>query len=355
MKIGLVLGAGGFVGGAWLTGALEALEDESGVLPTSFDNLVGTSAGSMIAALTGSGVHPSAVSDIFAGRAPRDGSEVAPKPAGATLRLQPGRPNPLPSSLKVAFNALRHRRTPVGVAFAAMMPRGFISTEPLRETVRQVVPSGWSAHPGLWLVSCEIGSGKRVALGRVGSPPVDLANAVAASCAIPGFYCPVSIEGREYVDGGTCSPSNLDILRDQHLDLVLCFNPTSSLHRAHTWNVTERIGSAYRSAAAVQLEREAATLRQGGAEVLTIQPTAEDLAMMGVNLMAANNLDAVSELARSTVRRQLREPGAAEFMRAVAARNDDLVVSRRARTHRVRRARTPAALRLPATGASTAA
>ena len=61
-------------------------------------------------------------------------------------------------------------------------------------------------------------------------PKADLADAVAASCAIPGFYHPVTIAGRRYVDGGMYSTSNLDILRDAHMDLVICLNPTSSLH-----------------------------------------------------------------------------------------------------------------------------
>ena len=38
-----------------------------------------------------------------------------------------------------------------------------------------------------------------------------MADAVAASCAIPGFYHPVEIDGRRYVDGGMRSTSNLDL------------------------------------------------------------------------------------------------------------------------------------------------
>jgi NTE family protein len=51
MKVGLVLGAGGVVGGAWLTGALHALAAETGWDPAEADYVVGTSAGSMIGAL----------------------------------------------------------------------------------------------------------------------------------------------------------------------------------------------------------------------------------------------------------------------------------------------------------------
>ena len=58
MKVGLVLGAGGVVGGAWLTGALHALATETGWDPAEADYVVGTSAGSMIGALCASGVPP---------------------------------------------------------------------------------------------------------------------------------------------------------------------------------------------------------------------------------------------------------------------------------------------------------
>jgi NTE family protein len=58
MKVGLVLGAGGVLGGAWLTGGLDALAIETGWDPASADRVVGTSAGSMIGALCASGVPP---------------------------------------------------------------------------------------------------------------------------------------------------------------------------------------------------------------------------------------------------------------------------------------------------------
>src|SRR4029434_8874067 len=106
-----------------------------------------------------------------------------------------------------------HRHTPASV-FSGWLPQGFISTEPLRDQVRRVVPSGWAPHPGLWVIACDYATGRRVAFGRKDAPKAELADAVAASCAIPGFYRPVEIGGRRYVDGGTYSTSNLDLLRD---------------------------------------------------------------------------------------------------------------------------------------------
>ena len=58
MKVGLVLGAGGVMGGAWLTGGLDALASETGWDPGSADYIVGTSAGSMMGSLVASGIPP---------------------------------------------------------------------------------------------------------------------------------------------------------------------------------------------------------------------------------------------------------------------------------------------------------
>src|SRR3954453_5558576 len=57
-RVGLVLGAGGVLGGAWLVGALHALASETGWDPGSADPIVGTPAGAMIAGLSAGGVPP---------------------------------------------------------------------------------------------------------------------------------------------------------------------------------------------------------------------------------------------------------------------------------------------------------
>jgi NTE family protein len=322
LRIGLVLGGGGFVGGAWLTGALEALEDCTGALPPRFDQVVGTSAGAMIGALTSSGVHPTQVAALFSGRGPGANGATAVHPAGARLRLEPGLPRLVPGSVRLALSALRNPRNHrPGVALAAFLPRGLLSTEPLKDMVRTVVRSGWSPHPGLWVVACDLATGRRVSFGRADAPRAHLVDAVAASCAIPGFYAPVGIGGTDYVDGGCWSPSNLDVLRKSELDLVVCFNPTSSVERTGARRITERIGDAYRGAFRAQLDREATRMRVAGTGVLLVEPTAADLVVMGNNMMSSGRLDVVSEVARRSVARQLESPKARALVRALTARS----------------------------------
>ena len=243
------------MGGAWLTGALDAIETATGWLPRRADHIVGTSAGAMIGALTAAGVPAREIPDLFIGKA-QGTAAVDPmlrsRPLGAALRWNGGIPSPSLGSARLALNYLRHPgQVPVGMALAAILPRGPFSTEPLKETVRQVVPKGWVGHPNVWIMGCDIDTGERVAFGRKGAPAVDLAEAVAASCAIPGFYYPVEIEGRCFVDGGCWSASNLDVLEPLELDMVICLNPTSSLEQTSGWR--DRIGNVYRNASGRQL------------------------------------------------------------------------------------------------------
>ena len=123
--------------------------------------------------------------------------------------------------------------------------------------------------------------------GAPGAPGAELADAVAASCAIPGFYRSVAIGDRRYVDGGVHSTSNLDVLAGAGLDLVICLNPTSSLHAAAPRTLGERLAFSLRQGAGRRLGAETARVRRAGAEVVLIQPTVHDLDAMGTNLITA--------------------------------------------------------------------
>src|SRR3954451_25260585 len=139
MKVGLVLGAGGVMGGAWLTGGLHALAAETGWDPASADYVVGTSAGAMMSALLASGVPPwfmvaHSAGESFegledaTGRPAREGDRAA----GATFHLHRGLPPVGPGSRRLlATSARAHHRSRPTALVAGWLPRGVISTEPL--------------------------------------------------------------------------------------------------------------------------------------------------------------------------------------------------------------------------------
>ena len=315
MRVGLVLGAGGVIGGSWLMGALEALEAETGWRAADAEQIVGTSAGAVIGALAAAGVPPEYMSAYAAGagarrrrrgrgaRRPRRRSARAPARtscSGRSRRSGPGR------------GAWRCRRccsptatrpppcSPGGCRAGSSRPRrsATSSTPSWRATGRRGRGSGRSRPTTR--------RGRRVAFGRDDAPPATLAEAVAASCAIPGFYHPVTVAGRRYVDGGICSVSNLDLLCGEGLDLVICLNPMSSLAQATGGSPADRMAAIMRSAAGRRLGHEARKLREAGTRVLILQPAEQDVALMGFNLMSGGRRLEVMEQARRSVANELR-------------------------------------------------
>jgi NTE family protein len=314
MRVGLVLGAGGVLGGAWHTGALAALARETGWDPGSAEYIVGTSAGSVIGSLTAAGIPPwfmvaHSAGESFEGLTGPDGrpASEADRAGGGSFKIHRGLPGIGPGSLRMSLSALSNplRHTPLQM-LAGWAPVGFVSTDSIKDTVRRAVPGRWVDHRSFWAVATDYSSGKRVPFGRIDSPSAELADAVAASCAVPGFFRPVDIAGRRYVDGGVCSVSNLDLLAGRGLDLVICLNPLSSRFSSGSLNPVARFTQMTRSASGRRLGHEARKVRAYGTEVALIQPTAEDLAIMGSNMMSNKRRHEVIETALRTVGDQLQ-------------------------------------------------
>jgi NTE family protein len=293
-------------------GALEALEAETGWHATDAEQIIGTSAGAVIGALAAAGVAPEYMSAYAAGQTLDGVAEAEERAAASAQRASAGDyqlhwafPPIGPGSWRLAMSTLLqpHRHSPAAL-IAGWLPRGFVSTAPIRDVVDTFVGTEWPAR--FRAVAADYGTGRRVAFGPDDAPVAAVGAAVAASCAIPGFYHPVTIDGRRYVDGGICSVSNLDLLCGAGLDLVICLNPMSSLAQATGGSPADRMAAVMRSAAGRRLGHEARKLRESGTRVLILQPNEHDVSLMGFNLMSGARRLEVMEQARRSVATELR-------------------------------------------------
>jgi len=302
MRVGLVLGGGGVVGASWMVGALQALDEVAGFRAESATRVLGTSAGALVGSLGAAGVSPEEMGQYASGTASHIVGAAA-GPYGFSLW-----PPPLGfGSPRMAAAMLGQQRDrSVGALLMGLLPRGIVNTEPINRLVDRVVGVAWPASPTLRVVACDYASGQRVTFGSRHAPSSTVGAAVAASCAIPAFFRPVRIAGRSYIDGGIHSHSNLDLIADEELDLVICLSPMSSRASTSASTILERVAAARRRRAAAALSSEAQTLSASGTELVVLEPELDDLKAMGANPMARDRAERVIATARETVSRALR-------------------------------------------------
>lgn len=306
----LVLGAGGVLGAAWSIGALVALEETGGFDVRDVDILVGTSAGSVLASLLVAGVTPSELRDDLLGRPVTAGPLAGytydhERATGGSL---PRAPRPGLGSTRLLIRSVRHPLsvTPMA-ALSSLLPAGRGSLRNVRHLVEAVTPvEGWSRHPQLWVVAMDYDSGRRVVFGRDGEPHAALADAVAASCSIPAWYAPVKIGGRRYIDGGTCSPTSVDLLAGLGLDEVHVLAPMASFEYDEPTSVAGRVERGFRRTVTRRMVREAGKVRATGTQVTMIGPGRDDLEAIGANMMEPGRRIAVLQTSLRTSLEALR-------------------------------------------------
>jgi NTE family protein len=209
-KRGLVLAGGGLAGIAWEIGILRGVQEESARTARALldsDVVVGTSAGSAVAAQIGSGL---SLDDLYERQVTGVSKEIDPdvdidditalflnalSDPDATTAQKLQRIGQVASSTPTVSEAVR------------------------RDVIAQRLPShDWPTRE-LRITAIDIGTGELVAFdGKAG---VGLVDAVAASCAVPGAWPPVTIGERRYMDGGVGSTMNLRLAEDCDTVVVL--------------------------------------------------------------------------------------------------------------------------------------
>lgn len=306
MRVGLVLGAGGVTGLAYHAAALAALDHDLGWDPRSADIVTGTSAGSVVAAFLRRGIPASDLSAIAVGdepthspagvaRALRDRREFPP----VRLRTIMGRPR-LPSRAILAAWLRRPWRVDPVSAIASVIPDGTLDLVEHTSALDELLGSRWP-DDALWICAVRQRDLRRVVIGRDLAAP--LSPAVAASCAIPGYFRPVRIGTDTYVDGGVRSPTNADVLRRSGLDLAIVVSPMSGRELGRLGP-----GALVRRHARARLEGERKRLLATGIPSLVIEPGPEVIDALGTDFMSNARAGAIVEAASADTTEQLRSP-----------------------------------------------
>ncbi len=312
-RIGLVLGAGGLTGAAWMTGALSALQQRLPRPAGDVEVIVGTSAGSVLAASLRCQASIEEMVGYQRGDAVPGLAGLPPIQHGP----RPPVPQPRMGSPLLWCTALLtpHRVHPL-VSATAWLPYGRGRHTALRAMVQHLQArhhAGRGAtHPWAdgrtWIVAVDYDSGQRVVFGRPGAPDAPLPDAVVASCSIPGWYRPARIGGRRYVDGGIRSLTSLGLLAEAGVDEVYVLAPMASTAPGAPRKPHKRLERAVRSVATHSLLRDARRLHARGITVTVLTPGAEDLAAMGVDPMDARRRAAVLETSLRTSPAALAHP-----------------------------------------------
>ena len=132
------------------------------------------------------------------------------------------------------------------------------------------------------------------------APDCTVGDAVAASCAVPGFFAPVVIAGRRYIDGGVRSSTHADLLVGEPLDLVVVSAPMSTAD-----DPGRDPRQAWRSWVRRRLDRELAAIRAAGTGVLVLAPDAADREVIGTATMDATRRGPIAESVRRSAAAQI--------------------------------------------------
>jgi NTE family protein len=250
----LVLGGGGVTGVAWEVGVLAGLADH-GVDLTGADLVIGTSAGSVVGVDVRSGLPLAEFYQV----------QCSPVRSGeATARM--GRGVMIKYAKAVAFtrDPVKAGRRIGSVALKARTE----SEESRRKVFESRIPIfDWPAG-NLKITAIDAATGSFTVFDA--DSGVSLIDAVGASCAVPGIWPPVTIDGKRYIDGGMRSATNADLASGYRRGLIIApltqgFGPIASV--------------------ATQIQQ----LTAHGSEVILIKPDKAALLAIGKNVLDPAN------------------------------------------------------------------
>jgi predicted acylesterase/phospholipase RssA len=359
-KIALVLGGGGVSGGVYTVGALRALD----LLAVNrsvndFDVFLGTSSGSFVAALAANGVTSEEMMRVVLGERAAsfrdlDAGTLLPPNVAGLLRSAVGMPRHL---AELAYQCATARGggalIDAMLEFADSLPAGFATTRGIERYIRDAL-----AHPErtddfrslareLYIVATDLDSCERIVFGEPGWDEVAISRAVGASSALPVLYAPVSVAGRELIDGGIVSTTNLDIAAAHGATLIVVVNPlvpfsgdTPGRVRTLRGRRSRRVSDFGFSQVAYQSfkllahqrlheRRESWAARFPGVDIVLIEPDRDDQLMFETSLMSYSSRIEIAKHGFRSVTHKLA--GDYDRLREVCARHGVEISAERVR------------------------
>jgi predicted acylesterase/phospholipase RssA len=236
-KTALVLGGGGFTGGVYEIGALRALD----LLATNstvnnFDIYVGTSAGSFVAGMLANGVTPDEMMQVINSNEPSELDDL-----DLDKVLKPNYLGFLQRAVTLPLRTVELMRSlvrigefsamDIGVGLAEALPTGLYSNEGIDDYVTEVLSDSGKVNDfrllerELYLTATDLDTCERIVFGEDEWNDVPISKAVQCSTALPIVYKPVELKGRQVVDGGIRSTTNVDIAVEKGAKFIVVVNP----------------------------------------------------------------------------------------------------------------------------------
>ncbi len=236
-KFGLALAGGGPLGGFYELGALCALEDHiEDISMHDLDIYVGVSSGAFLAAGLANGISLKKMVDIFIY------NEHSLTPFNPDHFLQPAYRDYLvnlaksPKLLTKTLLAWAKNPLKMGIVdllenLGTALPTGVFNNKKLEHFLQSVLTKHGQSNDfraldkQLYIVACELNTGKIAGFGLGSHEDVPISKAVQASSALPGLYAPVNINGKYYVDGALRRTMNASAALKQDTHLLFAVNP----------------------------------------------------------------------------------------------------------------------------------